>query len=241
MTSSENRETGLRLGAVVLARMDSSRLPGKVLAEVCDRPLLSYILERLPRDIVADRIVIATSSREVDGPIAEFARANGVACYRGSAEDVTGRFVEASKSLGLKGAFRINGDSPFVEADLIRKAAALFQPPRTGLITNLKPRSYPYGVSVELIDVETLARLSRVNPDAETMEHVTRVLYRDLPETRMKRLVCEDIGAPQDLTAIRLTIDTSEDLERFRRFVLDLDQPFVNVDHMTAVENGYFR
>ncbi|MEP3439261.1 MAG: hypothetical protein ABJN75_21130 [Hoeflea sp.] len=234
-------KTAPRLGAVVLARMDSARLPGKVLAEVAGRPLLSYIIERLPGDIVSDRIVIATSSRTVDLPIVEFAAANSIACYRGSATDVTDRFLAAARSLRLDGAFRVNGDSPFVEARLIREAATLYRPGATGLITNLTPRSYPYGVSVELVDVRTLAALSKVRPDSETMEHVTRILYRDLPENQTIGLTCDSGRAAEDLTGIRLTIDTSEDLERFRRFVVDLDQPFLNVDHMSAVRSGYFR
>ncbi|MEM1331320.1 MAG: hypothetical protein AAGG07_12240 [Planctomycetota bacterium] len=210
---------------ILLARMDSKRLPGKALADVCGRPLLTRVVERLRcvRDRVpspAGPIVLATTSRSVDDAVEAWALKEGVGIHRSErpTDDVAGRFLDAARIDGASvgghvWAFRVNGDSPLVDPGLLAAAAELVRP-GVDLVTNLVPRRFPYGVAVELVRLEVLAsRLQHAAP--EDREHVTRILYRELPLDRIASVPGGDPG----WASLRATVDAAEDLERFRAFV----------------------
>ena len=83
----------MKIVASIEARMHSKRLPGKVLEDVCGHPVLWHIVQRVKRSDHVHEVVIATTVEEGDDPIAEFARENGIKCFRGSEVDVLNRLV----------------------------------------------------------------------------------------------------------------------------------------------------
>ena len=87
-----------RLGGIILARLDSSRLPGKQLRMVRKRPIMDWLLDRVTRIEGLDEVVLAISDRKVDDPLEQFALIRGLPCIRGSAEDVA-RSVHAHPTL----------------------------------------------------------------------------------------------------------------------------------------------
>lgn len=229
---------GTRIGAIILARLDSRRLPGKTLADVHGRPLLWYVAKRLAAE-PSMPIILATSDRAVDDPLVEAAGKLELRVFRGSADDVADRFVGAARANGFDAAFRVNGDSPFLDAYLLREARRLYLLGDADLVTNLRPRTYPYGVSVELVRIATLeAHLEEA--DADDCEHVTRALYRLLPPARIASIV--DRSQPPDgpQTQIRLTIDDAVDLAAFRAFVQSLQADWQNVGYREALASGLF-
>jgi len=212
--------------------MDSRRLPGKTLRPVLGRPLLWYVLERCRRCPQFDgALVVATSDRTVDDPIAQFCQEQGVSVYRGATDDVAGRVLGAARREGWDGFYRLNGDSPFVDSDLIRQAHQAMAADALDLVTNVRPRSYPYGVSVELIRTETLDRIHDQFGD-ENREHVTQYLYQSLDRFRYRNLS----RSGDDLSDVRLTVDTAEDFERFCRMAAGLGRPWHQVSYQDAVE-----
>lgn len=200
-----------RFGAVVLCRLDSSRLRGKALAPVHGRPVLGVVLDRLR---MAGRlnagIVVATSDRAVDDPIAAFAEREGVAVYRGDIDDAAGRMLAAAEANGFDYAARVNADSPCVDPALLDRACARAAEDDLDFVTNLSPRSFPYGVAVELVRTDCLASLIHA-AEGDEREHVTKVLYRHLDALRHANLPCE----AGQLSHVRLTIDTPGDLRAF--------------------------
>ena len=96
--------------------MGSSRLPGKVLMDTHGRPALAWLVERLRAVPQLDDIILATTTSPGDAELAAWAEANGVACHRGSEEDVLGRVVGAQQQAG--------GDIVLFE---LRKAAFVLQ------------------------------------------------------------------------------------------------------------------
>jgi spore coat polysaccharide biosynthesis protein SpsF len=229
---------GPRIGAIILARIDSQRLPGKALADVEGRPLLWYILERFAAD-PSMPVVLATSDRSVDDPLVEAASKLELKVFRGSADDVAGRFAAAARANGLDAAFRVNGDSPFLDDSLLREARRLYLTGDADLVTNLRPRTYPYGVSVELVRIAAL-EASLEEADADDREHVTRTLYRLLPPDRIASII--DGSQPPDgpRTQIRLTIDDAADLAAFRAFVQSLRADWQNAGYREALASGLF-
>src|SRR6187401_1254787 len=139
-------------GAIVVARLDSRRLPGKVLADIGGEPLLWYVISRVQLVRAFEgRVVIATSDRPVDDPLADCCQARGWPVFRGSADDVAGRLLACAEHHGWEWFARINGDSPLTDPELLGEACEVASFDDHDFVTNLQPRSFPYGVSAELL------------------------------------------------------------------------------------------
>ena len=200
-----------RVGAVVLARMTSERLPGKPLAEVEGRPLLAYVLDRLARVDGLDAIVLATSTDPADDQLAEW---SPVPVHRGAPEDVAGRVIEAAREHELDAVVRVNGDSPWLDPGLLTRAVAEWREGGHDLVTNLLERTWPYGVAAEVVSAGALARAVAGAPPGER-EHVTRALYLR-PEGFS--ILARPAADPPD-PELRLTVAREAELERFARLV----------------------
>lgn len=183
--------------------------------EIGKYTLLQHVVTRL---IPLDRpIVVATSERVVDDQIASHSQDLGVSVYRGSTGDVAKRSVQAAESLGGDWFVRSNADSPFPDPDLILSAGR-HQRPDVDLVTNIPGRTFPYGVSVEVVRVARL-REQLDSLTASEREHVTSVFYRDSALYRVARIT----SRRPELKAARLTVDTEADLKEIRRLVDSLD------------------
>ncbi len=202
---------------IVFARRDSRRLPGKALLDLGGRPLLGRVLDRLKRVGHEVEIVVATSDRPVDDPIADFAAREGVAIFRGAAADVAGRALACCAAFGANAFVRISGDSPFIDPGIVARVMECFAAKRPDLATNVFPRTYPPGMSVEVISVAALERAATAMTTAEEREHVTLYLYREAKAFRILNLRAE-----RNYGDIRLTVDTPAELERARRIVRSL-------------------
>ncbi len=202
--------------------MDSSRLPGKALADVAGRPVLSRLIERLR---VSGRglgpIVIATTASRIDDPLSAWGAAEGIPVIRHDSpvDDVAGRFAAVARDRGLVWAARVNGDSPLVDASLLLRGLERAKDPAqpaVDLVSNLRPRRHPYGMAVEWIRTAALRDLLPTFSPAER-EHVTAGLYATLESGRIAGLG----GGDPAWADVRTVVDTAEDLDRLRRFVAD--------------------
>ncbi len=233
-------ETGRRIAGIILARTDSSRLPGKILADVAGRPVLWYLARRLTSEMLGGRAILATSDRPVDDSLAEHAASLGLDVFRGEAHDVAGRLLAAARHFGCDAAYRINGDSPFIMPDLLLRARRAFADRRIRLVTNLRPRSYPYGVSVELFTTEALEDCLARTTYPSDREHVTASLYRHLPVDAVTNLPYETDRHDPRIGQLRLTIDTPRDLEDFRSFIAASSKPWPAVTLEDALSSSVY-
>ncbi|HEY7608070.1 MAG TPA: NTP transferase domain-containing protein [Alphaproteobacteria bacterium] len=199
----------MRIATIVFARMDSRRLPGKALARIAGRPLLGHVLARVRR--ARFPALVATSDRALDDPIAALAEGEGVACFRGDAEDVAARALACMERHRFNAIIRISGDSPFIDPALIEAVAGLFMSNSSvEIATNVHPRSFPPGQSVEVIARGALARVIAETRAAADREHVTRYVYAHPGRFRVV-----NYAAPAaDYAGLGLAVDTPEDLRR---------------------------
>lgn len=196
------------IGIVVQARMSSRRLPGKMLADLNGRSLLQRVLDRVCQ--VEVPVIVATSAMADDDGLARQCERHGVVCHRGPLADVAARMLGAARESGLHGFVRVCGDSPLIDPSLIRAGIARFEAARLDLVTNVHPRRYPSGQSVEVIDVKALER-AQLPADDDDREHVTRPFYRAPQHWRLATFAPAD-----DHSAVRMVVDTPEDLECMR-------------------------
>ena len=194
---------------LIFSRIDSERLPGKALLPVAGRPLLARVIDRV-RLSTTGPIVGCTSERECDEPIAQLAAAEGVESFRGATDDVLARALACVEELGVDNFVRISGDSPFMDGQLIDRFVASHLAERPDLTTNICPRTFPYGVSIEVISTATLQRVAALTSDAEDREHVTRYLYAHAANFRIRNEAAED----NRYAGIVLTVDSPADLAR---------------------------
>ena len=88
----------MKIVAIVQARMGSTRLPGKVLANIGDRSVIELILLRLSKSRLINEICVATSNNKEDDSLADIVANFGVQVYRGSELNVLERYYEAAKN-----------------------------------------------------------------------------------------------------------------------------------------------
>src|SRR6266851_10076426 len=132
-----------RIVASIEARMRSSRLPGKVLADINGVPALTRLVRRLRRCHLLDDVVLATTVNTADGALVEWAEANGVAAYRGSEEDVLARVVEAHRQMGSDVVVEVTGDCTLLDPEIIDLGVATYLANRCDVVTNVRNPSFP--------------------------------------------------------------------------------------------------
>lgn len=210
--------------AIIQARMGSTRLPGKSMAELAGVPLAAHVIRRTKAaQMLGDgQIVLAVPDTPENAPLAELGLAEGVTVHRGSEDDVLSRFFWAAQRFpGRKVIVRITADDPFKDPALIDLACELFviewadqkklDPPQ---YIHLGGPTWPIGLDVEVFTYAALEHAYRSAVRPEEREHVTAYIKREFGCWTLKDPM-ERGGAHK-----RWTIDTPEDLE-FARKVYD--------------------
>jgi spore coat polysaccharide biosynthesis protein SpsF len=129
--------------AIIQARMGSSRLPGKVLADIEGRPVLGHMLGRLARAERLDEVAVATTYLPEDDAVAEFCRVHETRCVRGHPTDVLDRYHQAAEETGAGVIIRLTGDCPLIDpqvVDLCLRTYLEAEPP-VDLVVNRLPGS----------------------------------------------------------------------------------------------------
>ena len=171
------REFPQRFAAVVQARYGSRRFPGKVLADFRGKKILTHVLESAGAGCGRQNVVLATSDTSQDDPVAGFAAGAGWRVHRGSLENVWSRFREVAEITQADWIIRLCADSPLMPPALVRTMMGLVQPD-LDLVTNVHPRSFPHGHSVEILS-RRLFEDGKYFPQTDgDREHVTPQLYR---------------------------------------------------------------
>jgi spore coat polysaccharide biosynthesis protein SpsF len=209
-----------RIWAIVQARMSSRRLPGKVLSPIGGRPMLGHLLDRLERVDEIDGVCVATSEESSDEPVVVFCGTRATPCYRGNLANVAERMLAAANAHDADAFVRINGDSPLLDPRIVTQAVELFRRDLPDLVSNVVVRTFPKGQSVEVVKTSTLrAALPRFG-GADEAEHVTLHFYRNGQNFRIVSFERDD-----NLSALQLSVDTEDDLERIRDIVAHFERP----------------
>jgi len=208
-------------GVIIQARMGSRRFPGKVLRDLCGKPLLLYLVERVTHCRLVDGVVVATSTDDSDGPIAAFCETVGVECHRGALENVASRFLEVVDRHENWGGFvRVSGDSPLLDHRLIERAVGMFRADPCDLVTNVLVRTFPKGQSVEVVSTDAFRDAFERMREPEDLEHVTRYFYEHRNDFTIR-----DFRAGSDHGSLQLSVDTPEDLRVIEGIVSRMTRP----------------
>ena len=204
---------GIEIALVIQARMSSSRFPEKVLSPLCGTPMLLWTINYCRK--INLPLFVLTSTDYSDDQLVGVLEKNDVNYHRGSLENVISRYLSFMREHQVKKVVRISGDSPLINPDVILKVIAQDQEyADADLTTNVFPRSFPKGQSVEVIPRKSLELLSDRNLSESDIEHVTPYFYANSKEFKINNL-----DNDEDLSFINLSVDTKEDLLRVNQFM----------------------
>ncbi len=200
-----------RIVAVVESRMSSTRLPGKNLKPILGRPMVSRLLERVKQSAAVNVICLATSRDPSDDPLEAVARAEGVACYRGSLEDVLSRTLEAAQSVHGDVIVEITGDCPLIDPSIIDAMLSRYLKGGFDYVANvLDHLSFPIGLDVQLFAVDLLAKINRLTNRPYDRANVTPFIYQNPQRYRLLNLYAPPgLHRPQ----YRLCVDYPQDFD----------------------------
>jgi spore coat polysaccharide biosynthesis protein SpsF len=200
---------------IVQARMSSSRFPGKVLAPLGGQPLIAHVLSRICEAVSRERVVLVTSEGATDDPLASYVGSVlGVTVFRGSLDDVVGRFQACLRAHPCEWFVRICGDSPAIDPGLLgwmlERVSDHFD-----LLTNVAERTFPSGESIEIVRARAFLGWKADELTAEEREHVTLHFYRHSERYRIRNVYATDTT----LSGRRLVVDTLEDLRAMEKIL----------------------
>ena len=158
---------------IIQARMQSVRLPGKILMPMpigSEFTLLGQIIKSLKSSKTNASIYIATSKNEENIVLETVAKANDVACFRGSEDDVLSRFISILETEPFDIVVRLTADNPIVDIDILDKTIEQHCNSKNDY-TNTA--GLPLGMNFEVISAKALLSLKNKNLTAQDKEHVT--------------------------------------------------------------------
>lgn len=198
--------------ALVVARMRSTRLPGKALVDVGGMPALQHLFERLKQTRSVNRIVLCTTKEPEDDALVKLAIHSGVEWYRGPTEDVLGRMLGALEGHAVDVVLRVTGDDILVDPDYVGRAV------RHHLQVNAEYsdlKRLPSGTEVEVFDVALLRDIWKAAKDSAGTEYLTTYIVQHRDQFRTTSVPVDERHA----RPWRLTLDTPEDYQVIRAFL----------------------
>lgn len=225
--------------AIIQGRMSSSRLPGKILADIAGQPMLQRVFLRTSRAASVNEAVFATTTDPSDDPVAEYCEFSGISFTRGSLYDVLDRYYQTAKQAKADVVVRITADCPLIDPALIDDVVrtVISESSTVDFAANRLPapwkRTYPIGLDTEVCTFEVLERAWKEAREPQHREHVMPYFYEGvnlITEHRTLQTGTSPRGFnvallhhTTDFGDYRWTVDTPEDLEFIRQVYTRFD------------------
>ena len=207
--------------------MSSTRLPGKMLMDINGRPLLGRVIDRVKASKVVTKLIVATSISREDDEIEQFCLNEKIKYYRGDLNNVYKRFKEIVTLEKADSFIRINGDSPLIDPEIIDLAVNNYNNEDCDLLTNIFPRTFPRGQSVEVISSQPFTQIEETKLTLDQKEHVTKYFYDNANDFSIK-----NFESSEKYQNINLCVDTLSDLNRIRKIFLKTDSDQITWDQI---------
>ncbi len=190
--------------------MGSTRLPGKVLADISGHPMIWHVVTRVRSASSIDEAVVATSKEKQDDALVRFCKENDIPCFRGSETDVLDRFHGAAVKFGAEVVVRVTADCPLIDPVVIDKVVLSFKKTGCDYVSNTNPPTYPDGLDTEVFRFTSLELAWKNASKPSEREHVTPYL-RNSGKFRV-----ENCASETNLSHLRWTVDDAKDIEFVR-------------------------
>ena len=206
-----------RVIAIIQARMNSERLPGKVLKLINGRTFIELIIRRLERSNLIDDIVFALPDNQSSHPIISLLKSININYHLGDEHNLVSRYLEAAKAHNADYIIRITADCPFVDPDIIDNMIKKILSNKLDFITNVFPPSWPDGLDITIFSIKTLLKTNKYASLNSDKEHVVPWMWKNSNLKNKNMLKAFNHIAPMDMRKYRWTLDTKEDYDFFNK------------------------
>lgn len=191
--------------AIIQARMGSSRLPGKVMMKLLNKPVLWHVVNRVKKSKNINRVIIATTIEAEDDAIEDYCLKHNFELYRGSSEDVLDRYYKCAVEFGIDNIVRLTADCPLHDSEVIDKILGEYLKGEWDYVTNVMEYTYPDGLDVEVFPFYVLKDAWEKSKLPSEREHVTPWIRNNTSYQKLNVL------AYKNYPNCRLTLDYPED------------------------------
>jgi spore coat polysaccharide biosynthesis protein SpsF len=202
--------------AIVQARMGSTRLPGKIMMSVRDKPLLHYNIRQVLQSKKIEKLIIATTDLPQDDKIVKFVDLYGIEVFRGNEEDVLDRYFHCAKEFKLDVIVRITSDCPLIDPEIIDECVKKFENGNFDYLSNVHkkidgdwiydPCGFPHGFAVEVFTFNALENAWKNAKKSSDREHVTQYILDN-----SKKFKIGGLENQENFSDLRLTLDYQVD------------------------------
>jgi spore coat polysaccharide biosynthesis protein SpsF len=207
----------LKTIAIIPARTDSSRLPGKHFLDMGGYCVLDILTDRVRSVREIDEVVIATTDRKCDLPLADYAARKGLKVYCGQLDDVLGRFIGAAQAFDADMLVRVNGDCILISPEVIKNGLNDIINKNLEFVTGKNAYSgLPVGLGAEIIRTDALERVGRLAYGQYFRENVTTFIFENPSVFLWAPVSIKKEWAASD---IKLVLDTQEDYNKLRALI----------------------
>jgi spore coat polysaccharide biosynthesis protein SpsF len=226
---------------IIQARMGSRRLPGKVMMEINDKPLLYYVINQIKASKFNPKIVIATTNLSKDDKIEAFAKSQNIEVFRGNEKNVLDRYFQCAKKYSIEPIVRISADSPFIDPEIIDQCIDKFMNSQVDYVSNVIKKEgnawkeglngFPIGTAVEVFSFNTLEMIWKKSIDIYEREHVTEYIIRH-PE----QFSIGFIENSEDLSKYRIVVDNPDDFDITSKIIVSFPKNQIfNISNVVRV------
>lgn len=221
------------IGCIIQARMSSTRLPGKVMKIIDNKPLLFHVIDQLKHCKQLENIVVATTYLKEDKVIEDYVKNLNVKCFRGPPTDVLDRFLQCAKFCSIKTIIRITADNPLIDPTVVDQAIEKFNTGNFDYLSTSQSKTFPNGTEVEIFSFQALENASLNAKKLSEREHVTPYFYNNPDKFLLGQLTCSE-----NLSHLRWTVDKENDLELVKKLISKIKKrPILISDIIQVLKN----
>jgi len=206
-----------KFAILIAARSDSVRLPRKHFKIINNKSKLSvldYCIKRCKKSKIQN-IILCTSTNKNDDIFEKYAKKFNIKLFRGSKNNVLKRYIDCAEKYNLSDIVRITGDCPLVDKNIINDLLKIYKKNIYDYVSNVNPPTFPDGLDVEIVNVSILKKSYKENKTNLNKEHVTHNIIKS---NKYKKYNMKN--NKKNLSKIRWTVDTENDLKLIREIVM---------------------
>ena len=199
----------MKFDAIIEARMNSSRLPGKILKKINGISFIELLIKRLSLTKSIDNIYVATTNNKKDDKLIKVLKKNKIKYFRGSENNVLERVIKTCRKFKSKNIVMITGDCPFIDYNLVEQCIQTYKTNNVDIVGNALIRSFPDGMDTQVLSYKILIDSSKRVFHKKHLEHSTLfirnnpLIYKSLNIFAPPNYFWPDLG---------LTLDEEKDL-----------------------------
>ena len=215
------------LGAIIQARVSSTRLPQKVIKKIEGKTVLEHLILRVKKVKNCDKVILATTDKKDDDVLGKIAKELNVLAFRGSENDVLDRYYQVAKLFKIDPIVRITADCPLLDPKIVEKVIDFYFSGNYDYISNTHPPTFPDGMDVEIFNFKSLEKSWKKAKLRSEREHVTAYIFKNPKLFKIGNITYE-----KDFSHLRLTLDEKEDLILIRKIYKELypKNPFFGLE-----------